>query len=115
MLCEIIEAEHIIEGADRADRLELLAELALLEVGKAVAAEIAGGAGAAGGDDGHAVGAAAIVPLRRIDAAPGGDRAQRDSRRGIPGDVEGVAVAAVDARLLRHADIRGAHARIAID
>ena len=109
------EAQDVIDLADGADRLEFLAELVLKQIGQAVAAEVAGVSGAARPHDRRTVRAAAIVPLRCRNAAPRGDRAKLDFGRHVPGAVESIAMGPVDARLLRHANVRNVHPAIAID
>src|SRR4051812_9710910 len=70
VLVEIVSAEHVIDVCKTADSLEFLAELVLEQFRKAVAAEVAIR------DEDRAVGAAGIVPLMCLDAAPRGDRAE---------------------------------------
>ena len=60
------------------------------------------------------MGAAGIVPLGHVDAAPCGDRADFQFRGNLPLEAVGEAMRLVDAGLLRHADIGGAHQRAAI-
>ena len=99
LFVEIIEAGDPVELVDAADRLEFLAELALVQIRQAVAAELAvGGVG-------DALRTARIVPLVGRHAAPCGDRLQRDRRIDLVRQRRADALRLVDAVLLRHADV----------
>ena len=109
-LVEIIETRNVIELAHRADRLKLLTELALAQIGEAIAAECAICAGARRSqvDDRDAVRPTRIIVLLNIDSAPCGDRTKFDLGRDTPFQSVGEAKGLIDADLLRHPDISGA-------
>ena len=114
---KIVQSGDVIDRADRTDRLQFLAELALAQIGVAVAAEcaICPGAGSGQVDHRHAVRTARVIELLHIDPAPGGDRTQFKLRRRLPLESIRKAVSLVDADLLRHPDIGVAHQGGAID